>query len=165
LNSKTTLKCASNQLFCIIRDTKCAGSKLYGDLIDEAVRNTQDKQTLGIPVGPLTSDLISELLGTSLNIKLSNVRSGLKGLRYVDDYYRYFAARSEAESALAACTRLANHFVVELNPLKTRISELPESIQPSWKSEPRSHVMRQSTRLSQLFRLALRPFVSLKLRQ
>src|SRR5229473_3423448 len=30
LNSKTTLKCASNQLFCIIRDTKCAGSKSYG---------------------------------------------------------------------------------------------------------------------------------------
>src|SRR6266481_8066392 len=30
LNSKTTLKCPSNQLFCIIRDTKCAGSKYDG---------------------------------------------------------------------------------------------------------------------------------------
>jgi hypothetical protein len=107
---------------------------LYGNLIDEAVRNTQDKQTLGIPVGPVTSDLISELLGASLDEELSNLRPGLKGLRYVDDYYLYFANRSEAEAALADLHSVANHFAVEINPLKTRISELPEPIQPGWRT-------------------------------
>ena len=34
--------------------------------IDTALRNTQDQQTLGIPVGPVTSDLLSELLGNGL---------------------------------------------------------------------------------------------------
>lgn len=115
---------------------------LCGNLIDEAVRNTQDKQTLGIPVGPVTSDLISELLGTSLDVELSTIHPGLRGLRYVDDYYLYFATRSEAEAALAELHGVANHFAVEINPLKTRISELPEPIQPSWKSELRSHVIR-----------------------
>lgn len=115
---------------------------LRGNQIDEAVRNTQDKQTLGIPVGPVTSDLISELLGTSLDVELSALRSGLKGLRYVDDYYLYFATRSEAEAALADLHSVANHFAVEINPLKTKISELPEPIQPSWKSELKSHVIK-----------------------
>jgi hypothetical protein len=121
--------------------SKQSDRSLFGNLIDEAVRNTQDKQTLGIPVGPVTSDLISELVGTSLDVELSNVRQGLKGLRYVDDYYLYFATRSEAEAALADLHSVANHFAVEINPLKTRISELPEPIQPSWKSELRAHAI------------------------
>jgi len=114
---------------------------LFGNLIDEAVRNTQDKQTLGIPVGPVTSDLISEVVGTSLDVELSQVHPGLKGLRYVDDYYLYFATRAEAEATLADLHSVANHFDVEINPLKTRISELPEPIQPAWKSELRSYTI------------------------
>jgi len=115
---------------------------LYGNLIDEAVRNTQDQQTMGIPVGPDTSDLISELLGVALDIELVSANPGLKGLRFVDDYYLYFATRSDAESALAELHRIASHFAVEINPLKTVIKELPESLQPSWKVELRSHVIR-----------------------
>ncbi len=131
---------------------------LYGNLIDEAVRNTQDKQTLGIPVGPVTSDLISELVGTSLDIELSTRRPGLKGLRYVDDYYLYFATRSEAEAALADLHSVANHFAVEINPLKTKISELPEPIQPSWKSELRSYVIRAGNESDDLLAFFSRAF-------
>lgn len=43
---------------------------LFGNLIDEAVRNTQDQQTMGIPVGPDSSDLISEILGVALDLHL-----------------------------------------------------------------------------------------------
>jgi hypothetical protein len=127
-------------------------------LIDEAVRNTQDKQTLGVPVGPVTSDLISELLGTSIDVELSLLRPALKGLRYVDDYYRYFATRAEAEAALADLHRVANHFAVEINPLKTKISELPEPIQPTWKSELRSHVIRSGSEEDDLIDFFSRAF-------
>lgn len=110
---------------------------LCGNAIDFAVRNTQDKQTLGIPVGPVTSDLISELLGTAVDLMLVNTISNLKGLRYVDDYYLYFATRSEAEAALANLHSIGNHFALEINPLKTRISELPEVVLPKWTAEMR----------------------------
>jgi hypothetical protein len=133
-----------------IAKSKQFDKSLYGNQIDEAVRNTQDKQTLGIPVGPVTSDLISELLGTALDVELSSGRSGLKGLRYVDDYYLYFSTRSEAEAALADLHSVANHFAVEINPLKTRISELPEPIQPRWKSELRSQVIRKESEIDDL---------------
>ncbi len=115
---------------------------LFGNLIDEAVRNTQDQQTMGIPVGPDTSDLISELLGVALDLQLIDASPALVGLRFVDDYYLYFATRSEAESALADLHRVASHFAVEINPLKTTIRELPESLQPRWKGELRSRVIR-----------------------
>jgi hypothetical protein len=115
---------------------------LFGNLIDEAVRNTQDQQTIGIPVGPDTSDLISELLGVALDLQLISAMPHLGGLRFVDDYYLYFATRSEAESALAELHRTAGYFAVEINPLKTIIKELPESIQASWKAELRSQSIR-----------------------
>jgi Reverse transcriptase (RNA-dependent DNA polymerase) len=119
-----------------------SATALFGNAIDIAVRNTQDKQTLGIPVGPVTSDLISEVLGTALDIQLAELRPGLKGLRYVDDYYLFFATRSEAEGVLADLHGIANHFAVEINPLKTNTTELPEPVQPSWKSALRSAVVR-----------------------
>jgi hypothetical protein len=116
---------------------------LIGNLLDEAVRNTQDQQTLGIPVGPDTSDLISEVLGVALDLHLLEKHS-LKGVRFVDDYYLYFSTRSEAESALADLHTAANHFAVEINPLKTMIKELPESLLPTWKVEFRLHEIRES---------------------
>jgi hypothetical protein len=115
---------------------------LFGNLIDEAVRNTQDQQTMGIPVGPDTSDLISELVGVALDLQLIEANPALVGLRFVDDYYLYFATRSEAESALADLHKAASHFAVEINPLKTMIRELPEPFQPTWKAELRSRIIR-----------------------
>ena len=49
---------------------------LLGNLIDQAVRNTQDQQTMGIPVGPDTSDLISELVGVALDLSLLKILRG-----------------------------------------------------------------------------------------
>jgi hypothetical protein len=131
---------------------------LYGNLIDQAVRNTQDKQTLGIPVGPVTSDLISEVLGTALDIELQSVRPSLKGLRYVDDYYLFFGTRSDAEAVLADLHSIANHFAVEINPLKTRILELPEPVQPAWKSELRLIQIRADYEKEDLFAFFSRAF-------
>jgi hypothetical protein len=112
-------------------------------LIDEAVRQTQDQQTLGIPVGPDTSDLISELLGVALDLELlgKNPELATTGARFVDDYYLYFATRHSAEAALAELHSAASHFAVEINPLKTSIRELPEPLQPGWKADLRSRMI------------------------
>jgi hypothetical protein len=114
-----------------------------GNLIDDAVRQTQDQQTLGIPVGPDTSDLISELLGVALDLELLETNPDLEtaGVRFVDDYYLYFATRRSAESALAELHRAASHFAVEINPLKTSIRDLPEALQPGWKADLRSRMI------------------------
>ena len=126
---------------------------LLGNLLDQAVRNTQDQQTLGIPVGPDTSDLISEVLGVALDLELLSRNPKLKGIRFVDDYYLYFATRSEAESALADLHGAASHFAVEINPLKTMIQELPEELLPAWKVELRSHRLSEEQERADLLSL------------
>lgn len=77
----------------------------------------------------------------------------IRGLRFVDDYYLYFATRSEAESALSDLHRIASHFATEINPLKTSIRELPEALQPAWKAEIQSRQIRANHQREDLLAL------------
>lgn len=115
---------------------------LTGNVIDSAVRNTQDQQTLGIPVGPETSDLIAEMIGAAIDTEIQNSIPHLVGIRYVDDFYLYFATRAEAEDALSKLIAATREFELELNQNKTEIIELPENLEPRWKTELRSFAIR-----------------------
>ena len=86
--------------------------KLCGNVIDKCVRNTQDKQTLGIPTGPDTSLIISEIIGTAMDIRLSNELKDIKlnGYRYIDDYYLFFSNWAQAEQATSKIHSTAKHF-------------------------------------------------------
>jgi hypothetical protein len=54
----------------------------------------------------------------------------------------YFATRAEAEEALAKLIAGAREFELELNQTKTEIVELPESLEPRWKTDLRSFVIK-----------------------
>jgi hypothetical protein len=133
-----------------------SGKKLYGNRIDLWLRETQDKQTGGIPIGPDTSFLIGEIIGTALDKKLLLKLPLLKGTRSYDDYYLYFSSVSEAEKGLAAFHEVQREFELEINDPKTEIVQLPESIEPQWKSELRALTIndrgqRQETDILTLF--------------
>jgi hypothetical protein len=125
-----------------VAKTRKSDRTLAGNVIDTAVRNTQDQQTLGIPVGPETSDLIAEMIGAAIDEQIQNSIPNLVGIRYVDDFYLYFATRAEAEDALAKLIAAAKDFELELNQTKTELIELPESLEPRWKTELRSFVIK-----------------------
>jgi Reverse transcriptase (RNA-dependent DNA polymerase) len=111
---------------------------LFGNRLDQWIRATQDKQTGGIPVGPDSSFLLAEVLASAIDHELSKVLDeDLKGTRFIDDYHLYFPARANAERALAGLHRIAGEFELEINGLKTQIEELPESIDPGWKTQLR----------------------------
>ena len=132
--------------------------KLAGNLIDTAVRNTQDQQTIGVPVGPETSDLIAELVGVSIDRALQEELPGLAGIRYVDDFNLYFATRSAAEKALVVMTAAVKELELEINQFKTDIVELPESLEPFWKTELRSFLIRPESQHRDLFGFFSRAF-------
>jgi hypothetical protein len=115
---------------------------LYGNLIDTCVRDTQDQQTLGIPIGPKSSDLIAETVGAALDRELQERLGVVTGTRYVDDFHLYFPSRSAAESALATIEDVAKRFELEVNPLKTEIGELPEAMEPPWLTDVRAMQLR-----------------------
>jgi Reverse transcriptase (RNA-dependent DNA polymerase) len=118
--------------------------KLFGNRLDLWLRETQDKQTGGIPIGPDTSFLFGEILGTALDLELLSQIPSLRGTRYVDDYHLYFSTVADAEKALATLHEVAHKFELEINDPKTEVVELPETLEPLWKRELRSLAIRDN---------------------
>ncbi|ODH00533.1 hypothetical protein A4S05_32865 [Nostoc sp. KVJ20] len=113
---------------------------LIGNKIDRCVRNTQDQQTLGIPIGTDSSLIIAEIIGSAVDKRLKQVIPFIfDGFRYMDDYYLYFNSLSDAEFALSQIHKILQEFELENNSEKTFIVELPESIEPIWVSEMRRY--------------------------
>lgn len=140
-----------------------------GGMLDSLVRNGQDGQTKGIPVGPDTSHLLAELLLCELDSALEREHPAVasRGLRYIDDFD--FAARSfsEAEAVLQTWDSILASWELALNPLKTRIVEGPLPPEPQWKIELRQHPLRDETPttlandLRSVFSLAIRTSITM----
>ena len=110
--------------------------KLLGDNLDEKLRNCQDAQTNGIPIGPDTSLLIAEIILCQVDAELQ--KRNVIGLRYMDDYELVFESESEALEGLAAFQQTLLGFELHLNPAKTKIVPLPQRIEEIWADELRS---------------------------
>ena len=133
---------------------------LLGNRLDLFLRETQDKQTGGIPIGPDTSTLIGEIIGTAMDVRLKAAVPNLRGCRSVDDFYLYFNTLSEAEACLAKLHSITRQFELEINDPKTEISQMPAALEPSWKSDLRAFRIRsqgqaQTTDLMSLFDRAI----------
>lgn len=112
--------------------------KFFGNLLDLAVRQGQDGQTFGLPIGPDTSHIIAECIVTSIDVELTRMLKGrLAGFRYVDDYYLFFETQEDAEKALAYLVRSLRNFELQINFEKTRICRIDELEEDSW-----THVLR-----------------------
>ncbi len=134
---------------------------LLGNVLDLSIRNTQDQQTLGIPIGPDTSRIISELIAVAIDCKLQEGFSGLNGIRYVDDFFFFVNRLSDAEKILEGLKRIIKEFELEVSEMKTDIQKLPQPFEPLWKQELRSFRIRtkQKDQATDLLHLFSRAFV------
>ncbi len=129
-------------------------NQLSGNRLDLWLRETQDKQTGGLPIGPDTSYLLAEVVASRLDMALQNALPFVRGTRHIDDYNLYFSNLSEAEKALAILHSAARQFELEINDLKTEIVQVPEALEPYWKTQLRSMDLRDDdhgTSLKSLF--------------
>jgi hypothetical protein len=129
---------------------------LLGNRLDKLIRDGQDGQTLGIPVGPDTSLLISEVILAAVDDLLVNKLGKLHGFRHMDDYELCFPTLAEAEKALNVLESILADFELSINPLKTQISELsldplktqirtaPLTLQENWATELNRFQIRMS---------------------
>lgn len=112
------------------------GAHLVGNKIDKALRNINEGQTHGIPIGPDTSLVVAEILLAAVDVALLTSRgSQLAGFRYVDDYELAFANLSDAESVLTELQSVVAGYELQLNPRKTHIQELPKALDDGWAHE------------------------------
>ena len=104
-----------------------------GNRLDRLVRNAQDRQTNGIPVGPDTSFVLGELVLSTVDVQLADRIGHLSGHRHYDDYELVFETRSDAEACLIALQACMNEVGLQLNGRKTRILELPQLLDVQWR--------------------------------
>jgi hypothetical protein len=117
---------------------------LLGNVLDLAIRNGQDKQTIGIPIGPDTSLVIAEAILSSVDAQLTGTITR-RGFRYIDDIACGFRTVAEAEETLGQLQHLIGDLQLQLNPRKTRIVELPSELEASWVPHLRLFAFRSST--------------------
>jgi len=112
---------------------------LPGDQIDRAARTQQWGQTVGIPIGPDTSLILSEAILTAVDRELvsrsSSVLPVFHGFRYIDDYELPFQNLTQAEAVLVDLQAILSEFELTLNPRKTSIREMPVPLESSWALE------------------------------
>ena len=111
----------------------------FGNLLDLALRQGQDGQTIGLPIGPDTSHLIAEVIATAIDVELRD-RLGAwpSGFRYVDDYFLFFATKSAAEEALAALVRVLKQYELQINFEKTHTCHVIEITEDYWTHQLRN---------------------------
>lgn len=108
-------------------------AKWYGNFLDLDLRQCQDGQTIGIPIGPDTSHIIAEAVATAVDVEFHKHFKGWPaGFRYVDDYFLFFETAKEAERALAALIRSLREFELQINFEKTKTCPVIEITEDFW---------------------------------
>lgn len=125
---------------------KVRTSDLFGNDIDTHVRNCKDAQTSGIPIGPDTSRIISEVIATAIDRYVLEKRNKpLNGIRFIDDYYLYFPTQVELEETYVLFQEAAAEYELNLNLSKVRKIETAEEVfDRPWVNQLRRFMFRKN---------------------
>lgn len=120
----------------VAKKNRKATPKYFGNLLDLALRQGQDGQTIGLPIGPDTSHIIAEAIAVAIDLELKKrLKSFPAGFRYVDDYFMFFPTAQEAETALAALIRALKEFELQINFEKTVTCSVLELTDDYWRHQ------------------------------
>lgn len=111
----------------LVKKEKSAQYNL-ADELDKKVRSINNDETKGIPTGPLTSRLISELILAEIDKILKEKFPNIKYNRFVDDYKFYFLKKEEAIQFIPKFQKILYDFKFSLNENKTKIDLFPNGI-------------------------------------
>jgi len=108
-----------------------------GNRIDKLFQNANDGCTVGIPIGPVVSDIIAEILLSAVDLSISEHLSRRKvlGVRFKDDYRFLCKTEEDCKVVTKHLQKGLKGFNLLLNEKKTEIVELPEGIFREWVSK------------------------------
>ena len=106
----------------------------FGNLLDRAIASGQQGQTIGIPIGPDTSRLISELIASEVEVITAEHIPDLekRAVRYVDDMLIGLKETETPPSVLSALSIALYEFELELNAEKTMTLGMGCAHSPEW---------------------------------
>lgn len=121
----------------LLRSSQDARAFRSANFIDTLVRNCNDRQSIGLCIGPDTSHILAEVIGNRIDLEIDQRLKNIphSGTRYYDDYYIYLNSVSEAENALKIIQQVLYEFQLETNENKVSIKELPFKYIEVWSED------------------------------
>lgn len=113
--------------------------RLLGNRLDRLFQRANDGCTNGIPVGPVVSDIVSEIVASAVDVIFTNSLKvdGIQceAVRFKDDYRILVNSEAEGKRVIKMLQAALKEYSLEINEDKTRISRLPEGLFREWVSE------------------------------
>jgi len=103
-----------------------------GNNLDKAIRNLQDLQTIGIPTGPDSSEVISEIILTKIDEEILLFDKNINYFRYKDDIFIFASSKDEILQKIKSFRKILHKYELSLNDSKTIIKEYPYRFQINW---------------------------------
>ena len=96
----------------------------WSNTLDKLVRNCNQQQTIGLPIGPDTSRILSELILSRIDTELVAKGTGIRSdqvFHNIDDYQIGVADLAAAEEAQSRFVRIISQYELRLNDFKTSV--------------------------------------------
>ncbi len=118
-------------------DRRIQSAAVFFNRADFIIRNGQDGQTVGIPVGPDMSRVFAEVIGTAIDRMFQERLHGIDcvALRHVDDVWIGANTYADAEHALSRYREAIREFELDINESKTKIYSEDFTFSDFWPSE------------------------------
>lgn len=112
--------------------------KLLGNRLDRLFQNASDGCTNGVPIGPVVSDIIAEIVasGVDRNLSMSLDKSPIdcEVIRFKDDYRILVKSESDGRTVIKYLQMALKAYNLELSDEKTAIWKLPDGLFREWAS-------------------------------
>jgi hypothetical protein len=121
---------------------KFDSDEIYFNRLDYTLRQGQDGQTIGIPVGPDASRYVAELICNAIDSDFKD-RCGsddIVFIRHVDDVWIGAQSHADAERALWSYRNCLREFELDINENKTHIYAANFRFTDSWPSDVASRI-------------------------
>lgn len=123
-----------------------------GLVLDKLFQYSNDGCTNGIAIGPAISDLIAEIILSSIDTECSKVitAKGIDfiGVRFKDDYRFLCHSKQDAKLIIKTLQKQMALFNLTLNESKSQAIELPEGLFREWTSEYQPFSLRYRKKIS-----------------
>ncbi len=105
--------------------------RFLGNILDKLFQSANDGCTNGIPIGPVVSDLVCEILLSAIdsNVKLPKY---CFGVRFKDDYRILCNTEDEGKIIIKKLQKELQKYNLHLNEEKTKLENLPDGLFRSW---------------------------------
>jgi len=113
--------------------------KILGNRLDRLFQNANDGCTNGIPIGPVVSDVIAEIVAAAVDVYFTKLvkNAGIEceAVRFKDDYRILTKSESDSKRVIKLLQASLKEYNLELSDEKTTISTLPNGLFREWVSK------------------------------